>query len=87
MDDDVQHVFDKSVMQGTPVTSMAQLATSPQQMSDTLNNEINAVGILPQHWKMGNSRYVYTVSDVPVLAITNEDPQEIERDLIACLQK
>jgi len=85
--EDTQRVFGQAVMQGRSITSLARLATSPQHMSDTLNNEPNTVGILPRHWKAGDSRVVYTIPDVPVLAIVNEDLQGEHQALIACLQK
>ena len=84
--EDVQRVFEQTVMQGRSVTSLARLATSPQHMSDTLNNEPNTVGILPRHWKAGDSRFVFTIPDVPVLAITSESPQGDIQAIIACLQ-
>jgi hypothetical protein len=85
--EDVQRVFEQAVMGGRSVTSLARLATSPQHMSDTLNNEPNAVGILPRHWKAGDSRFVYTIPDVPALAIVGEKPQGAIQVIIACLQK
>lgn len=84
---DVQRIFEQAVMQGRSVTSLARLAVSPQHMSDTLNNEQNTAGILPKRWKAGESRVVYTIPDVPVLAIVQEEPQGAVRALIACLQK
>jgi hypothetical protein len=84
---DVQDVFNRSVMQGQNIAPSARLAVDPQQMSDTLVNEPNTVGILPRHWKMGDSREVFSVGTVPVLAITSEEPQGVIRQLIACLQK
>jgi hypothetical protein len=86
-DSDVQEVFDQFVMEGSAVTSSAMLAANPQQMSDTLNNQLNTVGILPKHWKMGDSRYVFTVPNIPVLAITKSEPQGTLKELIACFQK
>jgi len=85
--EDVQRVFEQAVMQGRGVTSLARLATSPQHMSDTLNNEPNTVGILPRHWKAGDSRIVYTIPDAPVLALVNKEPQGEVQALIACLQE
>ena len=84
--EDVQQVFDRIVMDGRPVTPAAQLAVHPQQMSDTLVNESNTVGILPRHWKAGDSRQIFSVATVPVLALTDSEPQGIVRELIACLQ-
>ncbi len=85
--EDVQDVFDQFVMEGSAVTSSAQIAGSPQQMSDTLVNKSNTVGILPRHWKAGDSREVFSVAKVPVLAITPKEPQDVIKNLIACLQK
>jgi hypothetical protein len=86
-DEDVFKVFDQFVMKGRSVSSSARVALSPQQMSDVLNVEPNAVGILPRHWKAGDVREVYSVATVPVLAITQSKPQGAVNQLIGCLQK
>lgn len=85
--EDVQEAFELAVMEGRPITSLARLATSPQQMSDILNAEKNAVGILPRHWKMGNTRQVFVAASVPVLAVTASEPEGVVNYLLACLQK
>lgn len=85
--EDIQKVFDQFVMEGRSVVSSAKLAVDPQQMSDTLVNESNAVGILPRHWKAGDVRDVYSVAKVPVLALTKSEPQGVVKDILACLQK
>jgi hypothetical protein len=86
-EEDIQRVFDQFVMEGRGVMSSANVAATPQQMSDTLVNESNTVGILPRHWKVGDSREVFSVAKVPVLALTNSEPQGVIKNLIACLQK
>jgi hypothetical protein len=86
-EEDVQEVFDQVVMEGRNVTASARIAVNPQQMSDTLVNESNTIGILPRHWKVGDTREVFAVATVPVLAITKSEPQGVLQDLIACLQK
>jgi len=94
-EEDIQQVFDRSVMEGRSVVSSARLAVNPQQMSDTLVNESNTVGILPRHWKVGNPstgsgqvpRDVFLVATVPVLTITQNEPQGVIKEIIACLQK
>jgi hypothetical protein len=85
-DTDMQIAFEGLVMNGRNVASNARLATSPQHMSDTLNADANAVGILSRHWKMGDAREVFSVGTVPVLAITLEEPEGAVARLIACLQ-
>ena len=84
---DVQKVFDQYVLEGRSVSSSAWVAVNPQQMSDVLNAESNAVGILPRRWKAGDSREVLSVATVPVLALTKSEPQGVVNQLIGCLQK
>jgi hypothetical protein len=84
---DVQEAFDQFVMAGSSVAASARVAVTPQQMSDTLVNEPNAVGILPRHWKAGDDREVFSVGTVPVLAMTQDEPGGAIQELIACLQK
>lgn len=86
-DADVQRVFDQLVMKGRSVTSSARIAVSPQNMSDVINSESSAVGILPRHWRMGSPRDVFSAGVVPVLAITKQEPQGVVTDLISCLQR
>ncbi|HLO17966.1 MAG TPA: hypothetical protein VK206_24260, partial [Anaerolineales bacterium] len=86
-EEDVQEVFDQLVMAGGSVTPSARIAVNPQQMSDTLVNEANTVGILPRHWKAGDTREVFSVATVPVLAITDSGPKGAIEQLIGCLQK
>jgi hypothetical protein len=86
-DADVQKAFDQLVMKGGSVTSSAMAAVSPQQMSDTLVNQQNTVGILPKHWKAGDARVVYSAGTVPVLALTKSKPEGVVKSLLACLQK
>ena len=83
---DVQDVFDKLVMEGRSISPSAHLAATPQQMSDTLVNEPNTVGILPRHWKVGDSREVFSVAIIPVLAVSPMEPDGTVKGLIACLQ-
>jgi len=85
--EDVQEVFDQVVMVGGRISPSARLAVNPQQMSDTLVNEPTVVGILPRHWKAGDVREVFSVATVPVLAITQSEPQGVIQGLLSCLQK
>ena len=93
--EDLQVAFDALVMKGQPITSFARLAAGPQQMSDILNADENAVGIVSRHGSpstgsgqgLGTVREVYSAGTVPVLAITKSEPTGVTRELIACLQK
>lgn len=84
---DVREVFDQLVMEGRAVTPSAYIAATPRQMADTLVNQANTIGILPAHWKPGELRSVYAISNVPVLAITQKEPQGSIKSLVGCLQR
>jgi len=86
-DEDVFDAFDQFVMKGRSVSSSANIALTPQQMSDMLNSASNAVGILPRHWKAGDVREVYSAGMVPVLAMIQDKPGGVIAQLIGCLQK
>ncbi|MBI5824903.1 MAG: hypothetical protein HZB18_12810 [Chloroflexi bacterium] len=83
---DVQILFDQLVMKGRSVTSFARMAAGPQEMSDALISESNSVGILSKRWMSGSLREVYSVGIVPVLTITQAEPQGAVGELISCLQ-
>ncbi len=83
---DVAGVFEQIVMQGRGVASSSKVAVDPAQMSDVLNAESNALGILPRRWKAGNLREVLSLGSFPVLAVTAGDVSNTARSLLACLQ-
>lgn len=86
-DTDLQILFDQFVMNGRSVSSSAKLAADPQEMSDLLNSESNAVGILSRHWKAGDVREVYSVGKMPVLAIVSGEVTDTIHTLLTCLSR
>jgi hypothetical protein len=85
--EDVQQIFDQTALGGSPVASAARLANSPDEMSQAVANDVNAIGVLTRHWKAGNVSDVFTVASVPVLAITPSEPQGASARILTCLQK
>jgi hypothetical protein len=86
-DEDIQQVFDQTVMDGQPETSTARLAVSAQHMSDSVGINPGSIGILPRHWKAGNTHETYVAAVSPVLAITRPGLDEALKSVLACLQK
>jgi len=84
--EDVQQIFQQAVLLGGPVTSLARLAVSAQDMSDSVGTTPGSVGVLTRHWKGGNTREAFLAASVPVLAITPSEPQGAVKELIGCLQ-
>ena len=85
--EDIQQIFEQNVMNNQPVTSLARLAVSAQNMSDSVANNAGSIGFLPRSLETANVHDVYKVASEPLLAITKSQPQGAVNDLIACLQK
>jgi hypothetical protein len=80
---DLFGVFDQVVMQGRSVAPGTKVAASPGAMSDAINADPAAVGILPARWLTGNHRKVFSLGVFPVLAIVEDGAA---RSVLACLQ-
>ncbi len=85
--EDIQHIFNTTVLADRPVSTQAHLAVSLQNMSDMLAQNPGAIGILPGHWKRGTLQKLLGGVSVPVLAITKVEPQGAVKALLQCLQK
>ena len=85
--EDIQQIFEQNVMNNQPVTSLARLAVSAQNMSDSVANNAGSIGFLPHSLVTNSVKDIYKIASVPVLAITKSQPQGAVNDLIACLQK
>ena len=84
--EDVEEYFDRAILNGRPVTSLARLAVSAQSMSDSVGLVAGSIGFLPRRWKTGNTREVLALPSLPVLAITKTEPAGMLKDLLSCLQ-
>jgi hypothetical protein len=83
---DIQAFFNRTVLDDRPVSSVARLAVSAQDMSDSVGSTPGSLGLLPRRWKAGNTREALVVASVPVLAVTAAPPQGALAELIACMQ-
>lgn len=84
--DDVQQMFEADALGGSRVSSTARLATSPEEMSQAIDSDVNAVGVLTRRLMGSNVLDAFTVATAPVLAFTKVMPQGSVQELIACLQ-
>jgi hypothetical protein len=84
---DIQQTFEANGMGGSPVTSLARLATSPDEMAQSVAQDVNAIGILTRQWKADGLSRLFTVATVPVLVSTAAEPQGEVLQILNCLQK
>lgn len=85
--EDIQQIFNSSVLGGTSVFSLARLATSPLEMTSGIADDMHAVGLLPKTLVDETIKSVYSIASIPVLAVTRSQPEGVVKDLLACLQK
>jgi hypothetical protein len=84
--DEARQLFTADILLGSPVSSLASLAASPEQMLSEVSADANAAGILPAAWADDTVQSINLGIETPVLAISATEPAGAARDLIACLQ-
>ncbi|GAB4489388.1 MAG: hypothetical protein OHK0031_13080 [Anaerolineales bacterium] len=84
-DDETRIFLETGLMLGRPLSPLARLATSPQEMAQALAADENAVGVLGQH-SAGDLRVIFSAGKLPVLAETSSPPAGVLRSLLACMQ-
>jgi PBP superfamily domain len=86
--EDVQQIFEETILARSSPASMARLASSPDEMSQAVSNDPDAIGLITARRKTGTTTDVFTAgSNLPVLAITQFRPQGILAQILACMQK
>jgi hypothetical protein len=87
-DEDIQQIFARAILKGLPTSSDAHLAASPDQMTQAVAKDADAIGIISRRWSAGNTVEAYRVaSGVPVLAISQAQPSETLAQILACMQR
>lgn len=91
--EDIQQLFENSILKGGQITSLAFIAGDPQQMRTAVAADMGAIGFVPSRWMDTSVRQV-TISDInpatlsfPVLAITPTEPSGALRTWFSCLQQ
>lgn len=82
--EDVQQVF-SAALEGTPITSLARLATTPEAMLRAIADDPHAIGLLTRRLLDERVRPVFTVALAPVLALM--PPASPAEALVGCLQR
>jgi ABC-type phosphate transport system substrate-binding protein len=85
--EDIQGIFNHLILSDSPVTSMARLASNPNEITQAISKDINAIGILNRRLITSGVSDVFTVTSMPVLAFTRSNPTEGISNILSCLQK
>jgi hypothetical protein len=73
-------------MAGAAYPPEAFLAPSAAAMVEAVSDSPGAVGVLPAAWLTEDLKTVFTLGELPVLALTEGTPQGKLREVIGCLQ-
>jgi hypothetical protein len=85
--EDIQQIFTTTFLAGSAVTSDARLATSMEEMRQAIAGNVNAVGLLTGSWTMDDLTTAFSISDLPVLVLTQGEPPDTIQGVISCLQR
>ena len=85
--EDIQGIFNHLNLGDSPVTSTTRLASTPDEMTQAISKDINSIGIINRRLKTSGVQDVFTVSSVPVLALSRSNSAEGIFSIISCLQK
>jgi undecaprenyl-diphosphatase len=92
-EEDIQQLFENSILKGGQISSLAFIAGDPQQMRSAVAADPGAIGFIPAQWLDSTVRAVI-ISNInsaslsfPVLALTPNEPSGALRTWISCLQK
>lgn len=88
-DDEIQRQFASVLGANRPITPLAFLATNPRIVKDAVSSDRGAIGILPNAWIDASVKPVnldVETPAIPVLVLSNSEPQGTARDYLACLQ-
>lgn len=91
--DELNQIFSTALWQSNAPMLLAYLAPDPFAMVEAISDNPGAIGYLPSSWLLDNSVNPITVSDAlmrsltqPVLLVSIQEPQDLARNLISCLQ-
>lgn len=84
--DETRQAFEERVLLGSPVFGAANLAADPQLLLDAIAADPFAAGLLPAAWADESGQQIELGLDLPVLAISDQEPSGAAALLLACLQ-
>jgi hypothetical protein len=85
--EDIEQVFMTTFLGGSAITSNARLATSMEEMRQEIAGNVNTVGILTRSWVTADLSIAYLFTGLPVLLLSQDEPQDTIQGFISCLQK
>jgi hypothetical protein len=90
---ELEQIFERFVMEGGYISPTASIATDPNSMLQAVAKDEGAIGFLPSSWltdtvhALGLDHNLAKQLNIPILALTQSQPQGSLGIFIACLQE
>lgn len=84
---DVQQIFQQALLGHQKVTSLAHIAADPQHMASAISQDPQSAGLITRSLLPPGLKSVYTIPNIPVLALVKSEPQGLLKSMLSCLQK
>jgi hypothetical protein len=84
--DESRQAFSRVILLGAPYAPETKLAASPQLMMEALAADSNAVGVTADALAPDTVQIIELGIELPLLAVSAEEPSGAARELLACLQ-
>ena len=85
--EELQRIFQEVGLTGAPISTYARLVSSPEAMLEAVAADQGAVGLLTRTLVTEAVKVLYSVNEVPVLAVLQEGAAGNITEIITCLQK
>jgi len=89
---ELRNIFDAVVLGDSPTSPFTLLAPNPEAMLEAITTNSLAIGYVPQSWltaevsKLSTEDDLHTALQLPILALTDAEPQEGIQPFLVCLQ-
>ncbi len=85
-EDDLQSAFNETLLKTETISTMARQAQNTREMRREIAQDAYAIGISTQADVGTNLRVLYSIEQLPILAVSKDEPEEIVFSVIRCLQ-
>jgi hypothetical protein len=88
-ENEIQNAIENILAESSRISPSAFIASDPEVLLKKVESDRNAIGFLPAAWLTSNVNVIeiqeVTIS-LPVLALAEQEPQGMARQMLACLQ-
>lgn len=84
--DEVRDIFNQNILEDNPVTFTAKINSDFREIVNKVNSNPFALGLIPASFSVSNLNSISLGIQVPLLALLDKNPDEIQQRFIGCLQ-